>query len=180
MDMLSDNGAKIKRLEDRLNPKEQDLNSVCSSPFFSPQTPRMLSFSVTSISNDEDDPDYISKTGSIHDQESEEHDKMRDYGALLERLTSTQANNEILHKWLGTVSSENDKVRVEISKIKEKYLNEPALETEKLRTENGILHTTIESEKTEEMWLKDSCEICDLSMTDYKMSYVRSKTETMC
>ena len=28
MDMLSDDGAKIKRLEDRLNPKEQDLNSA--------------------------------------------------------------------------------------------------------------------------------------------------------
>ena len=88
MDMLSDDGAKIKRFEDRLNPKEQDLNSVCSPPLFSPQTPRMLSFSVTSISNDEDDLE-ISKTDSIHDQESEEHDKMRDYGALLERLIST-------------------------------------------------------------------------------------------
>ena len=32
MDMLSDHGAKIKRLEDRLNPKQQDLNSICSSP----------------------------------------------------------------------------------------------------------------------------------------------------
>ena len=54
-----------------------------------------------------------------------------------------------MQKSLDTVRSKNDKFRVEISQIKEKYLNEPALETDKLRTENGILHTTIESEKTE-------------------------------
>ena len=65
VDMLSDDGAKIKRLEDRLNPKEQDLNSACSPPLFSPQTLRMLSFSFTSISNDEDDP-KMSKTDSMH------------------------------------------------------------------------------------------------------------------
>ena len=156
MDILSDDGAKIKRLEDRLNPKEQDLNSACSPPLFSPQTPRMLSFSVALISNDEDNP-KMSKTDSMHDQESEEHDKMReDYGAQLERFTATQANNEILHKSLDTVRSENDKLRVEISQTKEKYLNERALEMERLRTENGILHTTIEFDKTEKMRLKDS------------------------
>ena len=129
----------------------------CSPSLFSPQTPRMLSFSVvTSISNDEHDP-KMSKTNSMHDQESEEHDKMReDWGAQLERFTSTQANNEILHKSLDTVRSENDKLRVEISQIKEKYWNETALEIERLRTENGILHTTIEFDKTEKMRLKDS------------------------
>ena len=98
----------------------------------------MLSVNVTSISNEEDDL-KMSKTDSIHDQDSEEHDKMReDYGALLERLTSTQANNEILNKSLDTVRSENDKLRVEISQIKEKYVNETSLEIEKLRSENGI------------------------------------------
>ena len=61
MDIISDHGAKIKRLEDRLNPKEQDLNSICSSQLFSPQTLRMLSFSVTSISNDKHDL-KVSKT----------------------------------------------------------------------------------------------------------------------
>ena len=38
----------------------------------------MLSFSVTSISNDEHDL-KISKTDSIHDQESKKHNKMRDH-----------------------------------------------------------------------------------------------------
>ena len=71
-------------------------------------------------------------------------------------FSSTQANNEILHKSLDTVRSENDKLRVEISQIKEKYLHETALEIERLRTENGILHTTIEFDKTEKMRLKDS------------------------
>ena len=61
-----------------------------------------------------------------------------------------------MHKSLDTVRSENDKLRVEISQIKEKYVNETSPEIEKLRSENGILHVTIESDKTEKRLLKDS------------------------